>query len=133
MKGHFLIKSNFSCVIFFLFKTLDIWISFFAFAKNIKSQILWSLVSNNNGTSNAIREWFIFCCINKSLSWLIIGCINLSKKILSDKLLKIIKSPLVLVLVIGAVITILYYVMSPYQICIREEMGTVFCLNKTSW
>ena len=52
-----------------------------------------------------------------------------------DKLLKIIKSPLVLVLVIGVVISILYYVMSPYQICMREEieLGTVFCLNKTSW
>ena len=51
-----------------------------------------------------------------------------------DKLNKLLKSPVVLVIITGIVITILYYIMSPYQICMRDGIGvSVSCQNKTSW
>ena len=47
---------------------------------------------------------------------------------------KIIKSPIVLVIIIGIVITILYFIISPYQNCLRDtHMTERGCINKTSW
>jgi hypothetical protein len=40
---------------------------------------------------------------------------------------------LVAVAVVAVVIVGLYYVMSPYQICMREIGQVRFCLIKTSW
>lgn len=51
-----------------------------------------------------------------------------------DKFNKLLKSPIVLVIITGIVITILYFIMSPYQNCLRDtSMRERHCLNKTSW
>jgi hypothetical protein len=48
------------------------------------------------------------------------------------------KKKLILIAVISGVILVLYYIMSPYQNCIREFKRTgsthyVWCSAKTSW
>ena len=51
-----------------------------------------------------------------------------------DKFNKFLKSPIILVIMIGIVITILYFIMSPYQNCLRDtSMTERGCINKTSW
>ena len=48
----------------------------------------------------------------------------------------LIKSPAFLIIVVGIVILILYFIMSPYQNCKRIESGNsgyARCLSKTSW
>ena len=47
---------------------------------------------------------------------------------------KVLKSPIVLVIIIGIVITILYFIISPYQNCIRDTtMSKRQCVYNTSW
>jgi hypothetical protein len=50
------------------------------------------------------------------------------------------KQPVVVILVVAPVIVALYYIMSPYQICIRNQADqksdrskTFFCQKRTSW
>jgi len=51
-----------------------------------------------------------------------------------DKFNKLLKSRIVLVIITGIVITILYFIMSPYQNCLRDtSMSERRCLAKTSW
>ena len=51
-----------------------------------------------------------------------------------DKLNKLLKSPIVLIIITGIVITILYFIMSPYQNCLRDtNMRESHCILKTSW
>ena len=51
-----------------------------------------------------------------------------------DKLNKILKSPIILVVVLGIIITILYYIMSPYQICMRDVYdNSRRCQQDTNW
>ncbi len=51
-----------------------------------------------------------------------------------DKFNKFLKSPIILVIMIGIVITILYFIMSPYQNCLRDtSMTERSCIRKTSW
>jgi len=44
------------------------------------------------------------------------------------------KSPLFLIISAGIVILILYFIMSPYQICKREtDMQHKYCIGNTNW
>ena len=47
---------------------------------------------------------------------------------------KVLKSPIVLVIIIGIVITILYFIISHYQNCIRDTtLSERQCVYKTNW
>ena len=47
---------------------------------------------------------------------------------------KVLKSPIVLVIIIGIVITILYFIISPYQNCIRDTtLSERQCVYNTNW
>jgi hypothetical protein len=46
---------------------------------------------------------------------------------------KIIKSPIFLILFISIIIIILYYIISPYQNCLRTSFSERQCISKTSW
>ena len=51
-----------------------------------------------------------------------------------DKLNKLLKSPIVLIIITGIVITILYFIVSPYQNCLRDTtMSERLCIRTTSW
>ena len=46
----------------------------------------------------------------------------------------LLKSPLFLIIAAGIVILILYFILSPYQICKRESTMTInYCIVNTSW
>ena len=46
----------------------------------------------------------------------------------------LIKSPAFLIIVVGIVILILYFIMSPYQICKREtDIKNKYCIVNTNW
>ena len=46
---------------------------------------------------------------------------------------KVIKSPIFLILFISVIIIILYYIISPYQNCLRTSFSERQCISKTSW
>ena len=48
---------------------------------------------------------------------------------------ELLKSPLLLIIATGIVIVILYFIMSPYQICISEYGNdeVLLCQRYTSW
>ena len=51
-----------------------------------------------------------------------------------DNFNKVLKSPIVLVIIIGIVITILYFIISPYQNCIRDTtLSERQFVYKTNW
>ena len=37
------------------------------------------------------------------------------------------------IIIVGVVIIVLYYIMSPYQNCVRNEIDEDLCLSKTIW
>ena len=47
----------------------------------------------------------------------------------------LLKSPLFLIIAAGIVILILYFIISPYQICMRDnpERTSYYCQGRTSW
>mgnify|MGYP006138448575 CR=1 FL=1 len=43
------------------------------------------------------------------------------------------KTPTGKIILIGIVIVVIYYIISPYQNCMREFPGAPMCVSRTSW